>query len=710
MRVAHNELVALGSKVSGSRLKRARAAEAKVSDLKDEVIELSHADTKTAALHADAFTKIQGMPTWRPMSRGNGGGKGGKLLEPSHRETIYGMLAAQAPLSAINTCICTVVKVTAPWLEPAALTHTTLTTCRFELRTMEESMAAREVADAYAIRMLGSDETSKNQVAAITSNVIIEPTKGAALKPIILRGAYCSAGGTAEAVATAIEEKCFARLRRFLHGWREVFERKNPGEPWTGPDPEQISLARLAGGGALQGDTCNTAQRTKGILAEMIAEQMKQKIGTHKWSAMTEQERAAATRVHKLDCWQHMRNIFLKEQSAAQTRHVAEALKDHLADFSSWDRMTADFNQLLRASYKEFHQGGRYYKGKGIEFFDWLRTNYPNAYIMLFERAEGGRQDLDFDAAVPMYIMRPYIIEFLHSIVYGADHSNVLEDFLYTTYRAEEYIAMTRTNALFDLLVSRPLRWLSGNSYKLKNWSPLDMSRVLKRVEELYEKAAVDGKVLLDPAQNDVFKEFADEQPLFAKWRKFIYQEEKSRSPDGKTQYLKWKEAHNEVLNPQDPTNASAAVREMTIEYISVQCVAGLKKMHDEKLAIAKWLPDGDVDMVAHTDTIGLDATNDRLAESVFGTYDYVLRRCPGISMEAASAVPRPSRRRSAPKASRPVATSTRCRGRRRRRSSSSRASPSPRSARSMRRITRSRMPTRRPSARATRRSSSTRS
>ena len=49
---------------------------------------------------------------------------------------------------------------------------------------------------------------------------------------------------------------------------------------------------------------------------------------------------------------------------------------------------------------------------------------------------------------------------------------------------------MTRTNALFDiLLISRPLLWLAGNSYKLPSWSPLDMSRVLQRVIELYEKA-----------------------------------------------------------------------------------------------------------------------------------------------------------------------------------------------------------------------------
>ena len=43
--------------------------------------------------------------------------------------------------------------------------------------------------------------------------------------------------------------------------------------------------------------------------------------------------------------------------------------------------------------------------------------------------------------------------------------------------------------------------------------------------------------------------------------------------------------------------------------------------------------------MLARADTIGLDATNDRLAESIFGIWDYVLRLNPGITLEAASAL-----------------------------------------------------------------------
>jgi hypothetical protein len=44
---------------------------------------------------------------------------------------------------------------------------------------------------------------------------------------------------------------------------------------------------------------------------------------------------------------------------------------------------------------------------------------------------------------------------------------------------------------------------------------------------------------------------------------------------------------------------------------------------------------------------MGCDATNDRLAESLFGTWDYKLRRCPGISMEAACALVQAARAKS---------------------------------------------------------------
>ena len=143
--------------------------------------------------------------------------------------------------------------------------------------------------------------------------------------------------------------------------------------------------------------------------------------------------------------------------------------------------MTTDFDAVLRADCKELHHGGRYHKGKGKEFAEAMRDARPKAFMMLFERAEGGRQDLDYDASVPMYVNVLFVIASLHPRVFCKSHSNTLEDFIYVTH-----CALMRANAAIDLLIALPWRWLAANGAKLVNWSPHSMGdQVLERVEEL---------------------------------------------------------------------------------------------------------------------------------------------------------------------------------------------------------------------------------
>lgn len=59
-------------------------------------------------------------------------------------------------------------------------------------------------------------------------------------------------------------------------------------------------------------------------------------------------------------------------------------------------------------------------------------------------------QDLDYDAAIPIYINRRYLVEYLHTHVFSVSHKNILEDFLYQTLMSNQYIAMSRANDAFD--------------------------------------------------------------------------------------------------------------------------------------------------------------------------------------------------------------------------------------------------------------------
>ena len=89
----------------------------------------------------------------------------------------------------------------------------------------------------------------------------------------------------------------------------------------------------------------------------------------------------------------------------------------------TWDRV-----------YKELHPSGQYAKGKGPECEAWRKKEHPSALWIPFEHAGNNRQDMDFDGAEPLFMNKPLILEFLHSLnIPGA--SNRLEDRLRISYR-----------------------------------------------------------------------------------------------------------------------------------------------------------------------------------------------------------------------------------------------------------------------------------
>eukprot|EP00966_Prymnesium_polylepis_P234411 5422510-Prymnesium_polylepis.2 len=297
-----------------------------------------------------------------------------------------------------------------------------------------------------------------------------------------------------------------------------------PSVPWVGPDPERCSLYRLAGGGAIGSDTCNAARKAKRLLRDLVQKQaeahFRAEMGDEAWEALSESEREKQLRVHLFDCQQHMRNIILNHMSEKQAKHVEAELAADLQAFSAHERVTTNFGDLLRGVYNNFHAGGRYYKGHSADFESWMLEHYPDVFYIHVERADGGRQDLPYDAALPIYIGRPYFVEYMQSHVFAAN--NILEDSLYTTLRAEQYIAMARANGLIDLRISRPHRWLAGNSSRLQDWSPIWMNWVLDLMEAAFKKGKADGSFFLDPAL-DVYAEVTATQPLFKEYLTFTY-------------------------------------------------------------------------------------------------------------------------------------------------------------------------------------------
>ena len=211
------------------------------------------------------------------------------------------------------------------------------------------------------------------------------------------------------------------------------------------------------------------------------------------------------------------------------------------------------------------------------------------------------------------------------------------------THTKLQYVALIRASAMIDIRIALPLRWIAGNGPKLKDWSPFSMGPVLDRIESTLERGSRDGAVLLSSAPLAIYESMAAEQPAFKEYLEWLYEKKTVRSPNGKKKYLLYKDVLDELLDPQDEDNA--ATRELAIDFLRAACAEGLAKLHDKRTVLPKYLSSQDGELSfekqaqAHLDTMGCELSNDKFAESVFGTFDRMLKRHEGISREGAAAL-----------------------------------------------------------------------
>ena len=67
-------------------------------------------------------------------------------------------------------------------------------------------------------------------------------------------------------------------------------------------------------------------------------------------------------------------------------------------------------------------------KGKGAkDYYTWLEAKYSKAFYVGESRASGGRQDLEFEASVAVYVNRPHYAKFLDVIPPDPQHRTILE-------------------------------------------------------------------------------------------------------------------------------------------------------------------------------------------------------------------------------------------------------------------------------------------
>jgi hypothetical protein len=258
-----------------------------------------------------------------------------------------------------------------------------------------------------------------------------------------------------------------------------------------------------------------------------------------------------------------------------------------------------------------------------------------------------GRQDLDFEACVAIYVNRRCYIEFLDMLMKLPDHSNVLEDFLFVVLISSDMLAAIRAHASLYVAFVTELRFLAGCSDKLKDWSPFSMARVIDIFEGWMIKGAANGQVILDllSSGDSPFPTIEAEQPAFAAYRKHEANA-KAKSPNGQELYTWLPQLRAALANPTDASNQMTTLR--TLELLETFCARALLDVRDPSKRTFRYLSsqdgplawDTEATKVAHAETKGCHATNDILAESVFGAFDQCLKEGgPTMGVAAASGV-----------------------------------------------------------------------
>ena len=612
------------AKAAGKRLRRAKKAEARVKELEVKLDEWAEQEEPPESPTTDKEEKVGNKFTPLPW----------KVCP-----VIYGQLARRTPPTAINQNITDVLRTFATEKDVPLPCVDEIRRMRGQLTVAGECLAAFRVALARRIVSFGFDESTKFGMGLLSTNTQLEPhdAPGTTID-VVQRGACLTAGGTAEEICKSIDVKIFSHSRRLLEGWRAEHEKIFGVDSWAadgGPTPEAIGMHRLSEETLLMSDTCNAARAAKRLLAEAAEKASRLKIGDAAWAKMSEAERERSCTTFIGDCHQHLRNILINAMGIAATDYLKAALEDDLAEFSSFDRMSVDGMDLIRAIYKELHPGQEYAKGKGREFFAWLMKQHPTAMYVPFENAKGSRQDMAFDGALPIFANRIIALDFLHGLVNVPRADNQLEKFLWRVLRCNEMTALLRANTLIKLVITDAMRWLTGKAHKLEDWSIVTASRVLELAEDAFIKIAADGRTLFDPAFAP-FAEITASQPLFRKWQ-VDRMKRTVKSSDGTVKYRIYERVLAEARAPESKGNAQATTA--TITLIEKMATAALTAMHDAKRAIADKLTSQNGENAPtkrqkmHLATKGAHVANDRV-ESIFGSYDYVGHIFRGTSVE----------------------------------------------------------------------------
>ena len=387
---------------------------------------------------------------------------------------------------------------------------------RIVLRILTETLAAYQLAKQEQWLQLFTDGTGRRQIALETVLIALEDADGK-LRPLILSSAVVLKGESSEETCAAVLEQIKsggARLAR----WAEVHERDYPrgkDSKHDIPDLKEMNIGKLGGRGAASTDTAPAARKQRRLLCEAVAK------AAAEWHSLNPVDEADDQRLRclEIDCYNHLRNVWLGGMAKKLTARLKATLHDELEAIDRRLRVSTSMEAVLRAMDKEFSLNANYAKGHGQLFFEWMEHNHPNELLLHVERTSGSRQDLCVEGAGALYLNRVYYIEFLDERLRtcGAE-GNILQENLFIILSSLEMIAQARLCSIVHLTICMPMRWLAGNSHELAefDWSARSNGRAIDLLERSLEAIVADpSKILDEEFMYGIFWELMEEMAPF---------------------------------------------------------------------------------------------------------------------------------------------------------------------------------------------------
>ena len=143
-----------------------------------------------------------------------------------------------------------------------------------------------------------SDGTGRRKTALHNLDIsIIDEER---MRPLILSTSIILKGETSEQKVDAVMSNIVSCGKR-LQQWEEVLNHSHPSYQKNTPDPSFMNIGNLESGGALTSEKCNGARKTRRLIVDKVHEAVED---LRKYNSYD-------IRVLEVDCWNHLRNVWL---------------------------------------------------------------------------------------------------------------------------------------------------------------------------------------------------------------------------------------------------------------------------------------------------------------------------------------------------------------------------------------------------------------